>query len=81
MFGMGTGGSLRLLSPEILFGLDLPSVSALPGLSPSLPGSFGSALLLLRFSPFFASVSGFSAPSKPHRIDLESVSFNGWLSF
>ena len=40
---MGTGGSLRLLSPEILF-------------------RFGIASLSLCFT----------APSKPHRIDLES---------
>ena len=44
MFGMGTGGTLQLLSPEILF----------------------------RFSGFKAFAL-LPAPSKPHRIDLESV--------
>ena len=71
MFGMGTGGTLQLLSPETFYSV----VSPLRSFRSSLPtDSFP-------FSALYASFAPRPAPSKPHRIDLESVSFNGWLSF
>ena len=43
--------------------------------------SYGFLLPFLPFSALFASLAPRPAPSKPHRIDLESVFFNGWLPF
>ena len=80
MFGMGTGGSLRLLSPEILFGLDLPSVSALPGLLPSLPGFFSSALPRLRFLPFSLPFQAFPHLQNRTGLTLSQFLFQ-WLAF
>ena len=69
MFGMGTGGSLRLLSPEI-WGCQGPcSLCFLPRSRASLPfrlrTRFARALLLLQLPFRFACLS--LAPSKPHR--------------
>ena len=69
VFGMGTGGTLQLLSPETFIRL-----SARFALS-------AHRLLRIPF-PFFALFASFAprpAPSKPHRIDLESV-FLQWLA-
>ena len=69
MFGMGTGGSLRLLSPEIGQG-PIPFAAAflLTSDRPSnrLPTSL-ERLSLRKFLPS-APAPGF-APSKPHRLD------------
>ena len=69
MFGMGTGGSLRLLSPEI-WGCQGPcSLCLLPRSRASiqfrLRSRFARALLLLQLPFRFACLS--LAPSKPHR--------------
>ena len=81
MFGMGTGGSLRLLSPEILFGLDLPSTSALQGLSPSLLRLF--SVNRFRFSAFRPSSLPFQAfPHLQNRTGLTLSQFLfQWLAF
>ena len=63
MFGMGTGGSLRLLSPEIVWGS-----------RPSLPRFLLTPVGIRTASrlPFSAFAPGFDtlclAPSKPHRL-------------
>ena len=72
MFGMGTGGSLRLLSPEIGQGPN-PLATARFGFVGSaiqLPPDFLlTRSLLLSLS---LAAQGF-APSKPHRLDFPSV--------
>ena len=78
MFGMGTGGSLRLLSPEILRSLDAFAAAFLvPSVRPSngLPTAFlrrRFRLWHLRASALRALALPRRAPSKPHRDELPS---------
>ena len=70
MFGMGTGGSLRLLSPETKLSLDAFAAAFLvSSVRPSigLPTSF--QRFRFRFSALRALALSRFAPSKPHRVD------------
>ena len=61
MFGMGTGGSLRLLSPE---------TRGASAFCCRLSRSVGSAKQRPPDFPFLCVASGLSAPSKPHRLKI-----------
>ena len=67
MFGMGTGGSLRLLSPETKLSLDPVAAAFLVSTLRPSNGLPTSSLGLLLAAPGFA-------PSKPHRPEFPSPS-------
>ena len=68
MFGMGTGGSLRLLSPETYLSLDSIAVAFL---LPSIQPSNGLPTSSLQLRNCLRSLSlALSAPSKPHRLEI-----------
>ena len=76
MFGMGTGGSLRLLSPEI-WGCQGGTLSLRlhlrSGSASRYPGSFRFASLWICSSDSLCYARSSFAPSKPHRFAFASL--------